>query len=160
MLGFDVLPRSVELARCALGSRAHVVRADLRSVELPSCDAVAIIDVLHYVEAAAQEIALAKCAAALDAGGALLLRTADAGGGWRFQLTQTADHVATLARTRSWPTLHWRTLADWAALLERSGFVVQSMPASAGTPFSNALLVAKPRASSAGASLSSPGRRP
>jgi len=160
MLGFDILPRAADLARRTLGSRAHVVHADLRSIELPVCDAIAIIDVLHYVDAAAQEIALAKCAAALRADGVLLLRVADAGAGWRFAATRIADQMATLARHRSWPSLQCRRLADWIALLERKGFAVQSMPASVGTPFSNALLAARPRASSAGAAISSAVRRP
>jgi len=160
MLGFDVLPRTVELARRALGSRAHVVHADLRALELPVCDAIAVIDVLHYVDAGAQEIALAKCAATLRTDGVLLLRVADAGAGWRFTATRIADQMATLARHRSWPSLHCRTIADWIALLERNGFAVQPQPASAGTPFCNALLDAKLRASSADASLSSTRRRP
>jgi len=144
MLGFDVERRAIALARRALGTRAHVAQADLRALELPVCDAIAIIDVLHYVDAAAQERALARCAAALAPGGVLLLRMNDAGAGWRFGVSRIADQLATLARNRSWPALHCRTLADWTTLLERVGFAVQSQPASAGTPFSNVLLVATP----------------
>lgn len=145
MVGFDVAQRAIALARVALGGQARLAQADLRSVDLPACDAIAIIDVLHYVDAAAQEVALAKCATALTPGGVLLLRVNDAGAGWRSVLTQLADQLATLARARSWPRLHSRPLAEWIGLLERLGFEVAAQPASAGTPFANSLLVARRR---------------
>jgi len=145
MVGFDVNPRSVALARTALAAHAHIEQADLRGVALPACDAIAIIDVLHYVDSAPQEAALAKCAAALGTGGVLLMRINDAGAGWRFALTQIADQLATLARDRAWPRLQCRRLTDWTALLERLGFEVRSQPASAGTPFANSLIVARRR---------------
>lgn len=160
MLGVDAEPRATALARRALGAHARVVDADLRAIELPACDAIAIIDVLHYVDAAAQETALTRCAAALAAGGVLLLRINDAGAGWRSRLTRISDQLGSLARGRSWPILYCRPLADWITLLERTGFAVRSQPASAGTPFSNALLVATRHVDSPGAPLDPTGRRP
>lgn len=157
MLGFDVGARPIALARRALGDRARFAQADLRALEVPACDAIAIIDVLHYVDPAAQESTLARCAAALAGGGVLLLRVNDAGAGWRFGLTRITDQVAAAARSGSWPTVHCRTLAEWTALLARSGFAVRTQAASAGTPFANALLVATPQSS---AVLSSTHRRP
>jgi len=143
MVGFDVSRRSIALARTALAAHARIAQADLRSVALPACDAIVIIDVLHYVDSSAQEAALAKCAAALSAGGVLLMRVNDAGAGWRFALTSIADQFATLVREGAWPRLQCRRLTDWTALLERLGFEVRSQPASAGTPFANSLLVAR-----------------
>lgn len=143
MVGFDLGQRAIELARIALGGQARLVRSDLRNVELPACDAIVIIDVLHYVDAGAQEAVLARCAEALAAGGVLLLRVADSHAGWRFTLTRIADQLATLARHKSWPRLHCRSLADWIRLVERVGFEVRPEPASAGTPFANSLLVAQ-----------------
>jgi SAM-dependent methyltransferase len=143
MTGFDVSRRALALARMAAGAHASIQHADLRAVELPRCDAIAILDVLHYVDAAAQDAVLPRCAKALAGGGVLLLRVNDAGAGWRYTVTRSADQLATLARERSWPRLHCRPLADWIAALERVGFEVRSQPASAGTPFSNSLLVAR-----------------
>lgn len=145
MVGFDVSPRSVALARKALAAHARIAQADLRGVALPACDAIAIIDVLHYVGSADQEAALAKCAAALGTGGVLLIRVNDSGAGWRYTLTRIADQLATLARERAWPRLQCRRLTDWTALLEHLGFEVRTQPASAGTPFANSLLVARRR---------------
>lgn len=145
MEGFDIGQHAIAVARTALGARARLVRADPRTVEIPACEAIAMIDVLHYIDGPAQEAALAKCAAALSAGGILLLRVADAEAGWRFPLTRIVDQLAKLARDRSWPRLHCRPLADWIRLLEQAGFEVRSQPASDGMPFANSLLVARRR---------------
>jgi len=143
MIGFDASARAVGRARRALGDAARIERADLRTVALPVCDAIALFDVLHYVEAAAQEAALVRCAQSLTPGGVLLLRVNDAGAGWRYALTRGADQLATLARTRTWPRLQCRRVGEWIGLLERCGFRVAAQPADAGTPFANALLVAR-----------------
>ena len=143
MTGYDAAPRAVALARRALGHDARIEQADLRTVALPACDAIALFDVLHYVEAPAQETALARCARALDPGGVLLLRVNDAGAGWRYTLTRSADQLATLARTRSWPRLQCRRVGEWIGLLGRCGFRVAAQPADEGTPFANVLLVAR-----------------
>lgn len=145
MVGFDAGQRAIALARVALGGQARVAQADLRTAELPACDAIALIDVLHYVDAAAQVAVVAKCARALTAGGVLLLRVNDAGAGWSAALTRLSDQLATVARDRKWPRLHDRSLSDWIALLDRAGFDVRTLPASAGTPFANSLLVGQRR---------------
>jgi SAM-dependent methyltransferase len=145
MVGFDVGQRAIALARIALGGQARIAQADLRTVALPACDTIALIDVLQYVDAAAQEAALAKCARALTVGGVLLLRVNDACAGWSAALTRLSDQLATVARDRKWPRLHDRSLTDWIALLDRAGFDVRTLPASAGTPFANSLLVGRRR---------------
>jgi SAM-dependent methyltransferase len=147
MTGFDAAAHAIASARAALGAHARLERADLRDVSLPAADAIALIDVLHYVDAAAQDAALARCAEALHEGGVLLVRVNDAGAGWRYVLTRIADQLATLLRNRTWPRLHCRRLGAWIAALERAGFEARAQPASAGTPFSNVLLVAQRRRS-------------
>jgi trans-aconitate methyltransferase len=145
MTGFDSGTRVIASARAALGAHAHFEHSDLRTAALPPCDVIAIIDVLHYVDAPAQEAVLARCADALARDGVLLLRVSDAGAGWRHMLTRIADQLATLFRDHAWRRMHCRSLREWIALLEQAGFDVTTLPASAGTPFTNALIVARPR---------------
>lgn len=145
MTGIDFRRREITLARAALGGRVRLERSDLRKIALPACDAIVIIDVLHYIDAAAQEAVLAECARALSAGGVLVLRVADARAGRRFALTRIVDQFVALARDRVWPRLYFRSLPEWIDLLERSGFEVRSQPASAGTPFANAMVIARRR---------------
>jgi hypothetical protein len=41
--------------------------------------------------------------------------------------------------------LHCRSVAEWRELLSASGFASEAIPMSAGTPFANVLMIAKPR---------------
>jgi hypothetical protein len=84
---------------------------------------------------------LARCAAALRPGGTLLLRIGDAAAP-AFWITRAADQLVTLARGSA-PRLWCRPAADWIALVRAAGFAVDPLPMSAGTPFSNVLLVAR-----------------
>ncbi|HEX4510624.1 MAG TPA: methyltransferase, partial [Burkholderiaceae bacterium] len=109
---------------------------------LPTCDAVVIFDVLHYVEHDAQQRALERVREALAAKGRLLLRVGDASARRGFVASQWVDAVVALCRGHRAPPTFGRPLAEWIALLQGLGFVVESVPMSAGTLFSNVLLVA------------------
>jgi len=50
------------------------------------------------------------------------------------------------------PRFHCRTLAEWVAALERAGFRVETAPMSAGTPFANYMLIARPALAANGGS--------
>jgi hypothetical protein len=102
---------------------------------------VVILDVLHYVDRAAQEALLERVHAALARPGRLLLRVGDAASRRGFAVSQWVDRVVTLARGHRSPPTFGRPLTDWIALLQRLGFAVRSVPMSRGTPFANVLLV-------------------
>jgi hypothetical protein len=101
-----------------------------------------ILDVLHYVDLAAQEGVLQRVRQALAPGGRLLLRVGDAANTRGFRISQWVDHTVTRIRGHRVSPTWGRTLADWTALLQRLGFSVHSIPMSQGTPFANVLLVA------------------
>lgn len=148
--GFDLRARAVAhgaLALADLGTRVALKVGDARHEPLPSCDVAVILDVLHYLDDAAQEDLLRRVRVALAPGGTLLLRIGDAGSGWRFSVTLAGDWLVTFARGTPWPRFWCRTLRDWIALLERLGFATAAVPASHGTPFANVLLVARSPAS-------------
>jgi SAM-dependent methyltransferase len=139
----------VERARTAfagyVGVELHVIHGDIRERAYPAADAVVILDVLHYVDYAAQEAVLRRVRSALSTGGLLLLRVGDAGGGFGFTLSKVTDRIVALFRSGRWLTLHCRTLGDWRALLERLGFSTTAIPMSQGTPFTNTLLLGQAR---------------
>ena len=110
--------------------------------DVPACDVVVILDVLHYVDHAAQLGVLQKVRQALAPRGRLLLRVGDAANQRGFAISQWVDHVVTLARGHRVPPTWGRTLQAWTSLLQGLGFVVRSIPQSQGTPFANVLLVA------------------
>jgi cyclopropane fatty-acyl-phospholipid synthase-like methyltransferase len=140
--GLELMESDVQRARRALGSSCGVSQGDIRIVPFGSVDAVVILDVLHYMDAAAQRDVLNKVRAALPRGGLLLLRIGDAAGGWRFRYSQWVDKVIMLLRGHAWVHTHCRSVAQWQELLLGCGFDARAVPMSEGTPFANVLLLA------------------
>ena len=140
--GIDLLTKSVKRGQAAL-PEARIEHADIRTASFGEADVVVILDVLHYIEPAAQEDVLARVREALGGGGTLLLRVADADGSARLRWTLLVDHLATFLRTGRIARMHCRPAAQWRALLESLGFSVEARPMSEGTTFANVLLVAR-----------------
>jgi SAM-dependent methyltransferase len=141
--GVDLAARDIERARSAGCGQAHFVRADIRSVEFGRTDAVALLDVLHYLDPEGQRDVIARTRASLDGGGVLLMRVADASRSLRFLLTLTADHAATRLRGHRPGRFHTRPLREWVRELAACGFETEAVPMSKGTGFANVLLVAR-----------------
>lgn len=143
--GFDLRRDAIAAGQRALadvGDRVTLSVDDVRQVVLPECDVVVMLDVLHYIDPAAQTRLLTNTYAVLASAGTLLLRVGDAAPNWRFRVTSAADWWVTFARQRAWPRFYCRPLAGWIALLEGIGFSVVAQPMSQGTPFANVLLIA------------------
>jgi SAM-dependent methyltransferase len=142
--GIEVMPTDVARAEQALvdlPSRPRLICGDMRHTAFEPCDVVIVLDVLHYVSAAAQDDVLDRIRQALQPGGRLLLRVGDPAQSARFWISRWVDHAVTLARGHREPPTAWRSLADWQSALQRLGFAVRTMPMSQGTPFANVLLV-------------------
>ncbi|MDE2079759.1 MAG: class I SAM-dependent methyltransferase [Burkholderiales bacterium] len=160
--GVELMAKDAARAQAALqgltfgsGAAPRIVCADMRSAELPPSDVVILLDVLHYVDHAAQDALLLRVRQALAASpgrGRLLLRVADATDRRRYAIGQWVDRVVTGVRGHARPPTWGRPLAAWTALLQGLGFAVHAVPMSQGTPFANVLLVADlgpaPRAAS------------
>ena len=143
--GIELMPKDVARAQAALAGlplQPQFVCMDMCQAAVPPCDVVVILDVLHYVDHAAQLGVLDKVRQALAPRGRLLLRVGDAANQRGFAISQWVDHVVTVARGHRVPPTWGRTLPEWKALLQGLGFVVRSIPQSQGTPFANVLLVA------------------
>lgn len=143
--GIELMARDVARAEHAVGTLALAPRfvvADMREVALPACDLVVILDVLHYVNHAAQAALLERVRDALHPRGRLLLRIGDASRRRGYAISQWVDRIVTRVRGHRVPPTWGRPLADWVTLLQDLGFAVRAVPMSAGTPFANVLLVA------------------
>ena len=141
--GIDLARRDVERAMHAGGDGTTFTCGDIRSADFGSADAVVILDVLHYVDYAAQEDVLRRVRAALGRGGVLLLRVADESDSRRFRWTLWIDRLAMALRGRRLAPYHCRPLEQWKEMLDALGFAVEAVPMSAGTPFANVLLVGR-----------------
>lgn len=150
--GIELMPRDVARAEAAVGTlplKPRFVCADMRHADLPACDVVVILDVLHYVDHGDQAALLRRVHQALGARGRLLLRVGDMHSRRGFAISQWVDRVVTSVRGHRVPPTWGRSVVDWTALLQGLGFAVQAVPMSQGTPFANVLLVADVVAASA-----------
>jgi uncharacterized protein (DUF2062 family)/trans-aconitate methyltransferase len=143
--GIEGRPKIAQVARQALGELATVESADLRSASLPTASSVVLFDVLHYLAPGEQEDLLRRVAAALEPGGLLLVREADAAAGWRFHAVRFAERLSALRRALfrrgPWPQrFHYRSASAWDHLLVRLGFTVERERMGMGTPYGNVLL--------------------
>jgi hypothetical protein len=142
--GIDSHAGRVQAARRALGGAAQIEQRDLRGHDFVSpCSVVVMIDVLLYLADCEPERVIRKAAAALEPGGLLVLREADAGAGLAFRLTQCSAWFDAAARGRFGERMHCRSAAQWVAQLARQGLAVEAEPMSRGTPFANVLFVAR-----------------
>ena len=141
--GIELMLADVERANAALGGSAQFECADIREAGFGNADVVVILDVLHYMDYAAQDSVLRRVRTALDPRGLLLLRVGNAAAGLRFRISRWVDHVVTVVRGHRPGPLYCRSVDEWRAVLECLDFRVEGHPMSAGTPFANVLLVAR-----------------
>lgn len=147
LVGVDSRARHVKTARTAMGDDARFEVADLRHFEPPRADAVILFDVLHYLGPRDQDRLLQRIAAALEPGGSLLVREADADGGMRFLMTRAAERFCSICRGEWSRRFHYRGRTEWEALLTEHGFEFDTRPMGDGTPYSNVLIRALKRPS-------------
>lgn len=148
LTGIELMPRDVERARAALkadADRVSFVCEDMRTAAFPPCEAVVILDVLHYIPIDAQDALLRRVHDALTPQGRLLLRVGDADSRRGFVISQWVDRLVTRVRGHRVPPTFGRPLPAWIAQLRAIGFDVTPRPMSQGTPFANVLLVAARR---------------
>jgi uncharacterized protein (DUF2062 family)/2-polyprenyl-3-methyl-5-hydroxy-6-metoxy-1,4-benzoquinol methylase len=141
--GIEGRLKTAEATREALSGEARIETGDLRSADLPTADAILLLDVLHYLPAPGQETLLARIAAALAPGGVLLIRDADADAGWRFTATRIQERFSSISRRNFRQRFHYRSAAEWGDLLEKLGLTVDVQPMGMGTPYANVLLAAR-----------------
>jgi len=143
LLGVEVRPGPAHVARAALGDAARVEIADLSDYSPPTADVVLLLDVLHYLDATAQERLLSRIVRALRPGGVLLVREPDASSGMSFRITRAAERLRAIARGSWRQSFHYRAGSDWVRVLGNYGLSVTQQPMDRHTPFSNVLFEAR-----------------
>ncbi|MPZ17254.1 MAG: DUF2062 domain-containing protein [Luteitalea sp.] len=143
LAGLELRRRVAHIAERALEKDATIVHGDARHTLPRGCRVVLCFDVLHLMSAEDQDQLLASVASALEPGGILVVREADAAGGWRFQMVRAGNWIKAIAIGRWRQRFHFRTTDEWLACLARHGFVADVRPMGHGTPFANVLLRAK-----------------
>lgn len=114
----------------ATGLPVRIDQGDVRTWDIPACDAVTIIDVLHYFPPDDQRRLLARARAALQPGGCLLVRELDTAS--RSRTTRMVEDLTVRFGWNRASETHFRTAADLARDLTELGFAVEQR-AVAGT---------------------------
>jgi S-adenosylmethionine:diacylglycerol 3-amino-3-carboxypropyl transferase len=152
MVGVEVRPRFVRVARRVLARDAEIVQADAIAFSPEPCRAVLVLDVLHMMSAGQQEELLAAMVGALEPGGVVLVREANAAAGWRFRTVRAANRLRALVLGRWGRRLHFRTTAEWLECFFRLGLEAEVVPMEQGTPLGSVLFRLTVRSDAAGAS--------
>jgi len=139
MTGIELRPHRARLARIALGTDADIIERDARQILPDRCRAVLLFDVLHMMPEADQDALLSAVVDALEPGGVILVREADASAGWRFEAVRIGNRLTALASGAWRQRFAFRTVSEWRECFSRHGLDVQGAPAGAGTPFANYL---------------------
>jgi uncharacterized protein (DUF2062 family)/trans-aconitate methyltransferase len=144
LVGLDLRSRWIAQGRAALGAGARLEVASLEDYgPLPRSRAIILLDVLHYMSRRSQDNLLDRVAIALEPGGVVVVREADAALGWRHALTAFAERLCALGRGDWRQRFHFRSGAAWSEALATRGLDASQSPMREGTPYSNALLVGR-----------------
>lgn len=140
LIGIERSTKRVTVARTALGDDAEIRPGDVAVAEVPPCDIILMLDVLHYLEVEEQASLLRRAADSLAPGGTLVIREADADGGLRYALTRAQERGCALARGHWRQRFRYRSAGDWERLLRERGLEATTRPMWQGTPFANVLV--------------------
>lgn len=143
--GIELSSSDMHLAKRALGSRVQILQGDIRTADFGQAEVIVILDVLHYMDFAAQNAVLARVYDALSPQGVLLLRVGNADGGLHFKISTWVDQVVHFFRNQRFPRLYCRTSQAWRSYLVQMGFAVEEVPLSQAATFSNVLFTARPQ---------------
>ncbi len=143
LIGLEYRSRIVRIGRRALAGKAVIEEADLSACELPACRVALLFDVLHLLPEETQASLLERLRGAVEPGGLLVVREADAAGGWRFHVGQGLNRMMALVQGRWGRRFHFRSAAGWAEFLRQSGFEVLGEPRPARTVYRNVVLCAR-----------------
>lgn len=145
IVGVDWDAAKLEAGRTAAAglSQVTLTRADAREFALPPCDAVTLVDVLHYYDAPVQTALLAKAAAALRPGGQIFVRETDPARGGGARLTRFFERLMVRLGWNRGPGVRYRPLAELRGDLERLGFRVEHVELAGATHPGNVLFCAQ-----------------
>jgi len=143
-LGIDLDAQKIDEARIAAQHGLDLEFATGPATSLPAFRGdVALIDVLHYLPAADQQIALAEAAARVAPGALLVIRNVVREATWRFRATVVEEHFIRALRWMRYPATHYPERQEIEAPLRASGFSIEVKPLWGRTPFNSYLFIAQ-----------------
>ncbi|HEY5041662.1 MAG TPA: 1-acyl-sn-glycerol-3-phosphate acyltransferase [Verrucomicrobiae bacterium] len=143
-LGVDYDENKIRTARQTAQDHPRIEfrYGDILEMEYPPCDAILLLDVLHYWTPGKQQLILDKARRALRPGGKLILRdAAKAESGAHQHVHRWEKFATTFGLNQTREGLHFRTLNELVDALKHAGFTDWQVIRNAGRG-SNVMLVA------------------
>jgi SAM-dependent methyltransferase len=135
--------RVARLRASASGLPIEVTQGSMESFPIPPCDAVAIVDALHYLDGPAQDALLPRAFEALRPGGVLVIRDPDAGAGLPFLWNRVHERLATALGFTKARIGRYRSAAEWGGALRAAGFATaEALPRPCFSAYADRVLVA------------------
>jgi 2-polyprenyl-3-methyl-5-hydroxy-6-metoxy-1,4-benzoquinol methylase len=144
-LGVDYDHDKIRVAQRTAPDSARIKfeRSDILEIAYPPCDAILLLDVLHYWQPEKQQLILGKAARALRPGGRLVLREGAKADSAAHRRVDLWERIATrTGHNQTKEGLHFQTRAELESALKRAGFTGWETIPAAGRD-SNVMLVAK-----------------
>ncbi len=143
-LGVDLDTRKIAEAQVAAQPGLDLEFAVGSATSLPDFRGdVALIDVLHYLPAGHQQLALAEAAARVPPGGMIVIRNVVRDASWRFRATVMEEHFIRALRWMRYPATHYPGRDEIEAALRATGFSTEVKPLWGRTPFNSYLFIAR-----------------
>ena len=120
----------------------ELTEGDARTHDLPACDAITLVDVLHYYDAEAQRALLRRCEAALRPGGRLLVREGDGEKKAGARFTRAVEKLVTRLGWNRGPEVRFRPIRELEQDLAALGLTVCADAVAGKLHPGNVLLVA------------------
>lgn len=142
VVGFDWDQDKIDEAIAAAGddARLRFHKGDTRTEEIPACDTVLMLDVLHYLTDEEQDALVVR--AARSARRAVIIRELDPDRGWRSTMTRMQEGITTFFRYNVGDRVRIRPISAVTERLTSQGFTVRVEPSWGNTPFSNVAVLA------------------
>lgn len=147
-LGIDLDRRRIAAGQAA--GAALIPPLQLRPGEASQLPAfhghVAMLDMLHYLPAAAQATLLHEAGRRLAPGGLLIVRNVLRQANWRFHVTRLEEGFLRLTRQMQASVRHYPSAGEVKQPLQALGLAVTMRPLYGRTPFNSHLFVAQRQA--------------
>lgn len=143
-LGLDLDSRKILTARQLAGDNRATQFREGNALDLPAFTGdVVLLDVLHYLSRAEQQVLLTELAARVAPGGMLILRNVLREPGWRFRVTVVEEYLIHAMRWMRVGASHFPSREEIAQPLAAAGLVLEIRPLWGNTPFNSYLIVAR-----------------
>jgi SAM-dependent methyltransferase len=142
VLGIDPDERRIAAAKVTERQGLRFQVGDARTVALPACDAVAIVDVLYLLPSKDQDRVISSAVAALRPGGRVVIYAQERRADPRFWLGYLQELIATRTGTTMAPggRLTYASRDEMRARLQSAGLEVEVIPLR-GRPYTDAIYV-------------------